>query len=65
MAELGRERVIVLSTHIVADLGSGCHDLALIDRGQVVFRGSPAELVSRARGSVFELRTWIRERSVK
>jgi len=55
MAELGRERVIVLSTHIVADLGSGCHDLALIDRGQVVFRGSPVELVSRAKGRVFEL----------
>jgi ABC-type multidrug transport system ATPase subunit len=55
MANLGRERVIVLSTHIVADLGAGCHDLALIDRGQVVFRGSPGELVERARGQVFEL----------
>jgi ABC-type multidrug transport system ATPase subunit len=55
MAELGRERTIVLSTHIVADLGSGCTDLALIDNGKVEFRGSPAELVSQARGHVFEL----------
>jgi ABC-type multidrug transport system ATPase subunit len=55
MADLARERVIMLSTHIVADLGSGCQDLALIDRGTVVFRGSPAALVSRARGKVFEL----------
>ncbi len=55
MAELGRDRVIVLSTHIVADLGSGCTDLALIDRGAVCFRGSPAELVARARGSVLEV----------
>ncbi len=55
MANLGRERVIILSTHIVADLGAGCHDLALIDRGQVVFRGSPGELVEQARGQVFEL----------
>jgi ABC-type multidrug transport system ATPase subunit len=52
MAELGRERAIVLSTHIVADLGSGCTDLALIDRGVVRFRGSPATLVERARGRV-------------
>jgi ABC-type multidrug transport system ATPase subunit len=55
MAKLAKDRVIVLSTHIVADLGSGCNDLALIDSGKIVFRGSPAELVARASGRVFEL----------
>lgn len=54
MADLGQDRVIVLSTHIVADLGSGCGDLALIDAGKIVFRGSPSELVGKARGRVFE-----------
>lgn len=57
MANLARSRTILLSTHIVADLGSGCSDLALIDAGKIVFRGSPADLVSRARGRVFELLT--------
>jgi len=57
MADLGQDRTIVLSTHIVADLGSSCTDMALIDGGKIVFRGSPAELVERARGRVFELRT--------
>ena len=55
MTELGRDRIIILSTHIVADLGSGCSDLALIDNGKVAFRGSPAELVERAKRSVFEM----------
>jgi ABC-type multidrug transport system ATPase subunit len=55
MSELSRERTILLSTHIVADLGSGCSDLALIDSGKIVFRGSPAQLVDRARGRVFEM----------
>ncbi|MBP7147431.1 MAG: ATP-binding cassette domain-containing protein [Acidobacteria bacterium] len=54
MAELGQERVIVLSTHIVGDLGSGCRDLAIIDAGKVVYRGSPVDLLARARGRVFE-----------
>lgn len=54
MASLGQDRVIVLSTHIVADLGSGCHDLAIIDAGKIVFRGSPADLMSHAKGRVFE-----------
>ncbi len=55
MATLGRERTIVLSTHIVADLGTGCNDLALLDAGKVVFRGSPTRLLERAAGQVFEL----------
>jgi ABC-type multidrug transport system ATPase subunit len=57
MATLGQDRTIVLSTHIVADLGSGCRDLALIDAGKIVFRGSPARLASHAEGRVFEVLT--------
>lgn len=55
MTDLARDRAIVLSTHIVADLGSGCSDLALLDRGRVAFRGSPGELVGRAAGKVVEV----------
>ena len=54
VAELGRERVVLLSTHIVSDLGDACSDMAVIDRGRVLFRGSPRELVARARGRVFD-----------
>lgn len=55
MARLSLERVILLSTHIVADLGTGCRDLGLIDRGSLVFRGAPDDLVTRASGRVFEV----------
>jgi ABC-type multidrug transport system ATPase subunit len=55
MADLSRERTIVLSTHIVADLGSSCSDLAVIDHGRLQFRGTPAELMRRAQGKVFEI----------
>ncbi|KPL14215.1 MAG: hypothetical protein AMS26_11485, partial [Bacteroides sp. SM23_62] len=55
MTRLGQNRVILLSTHIVADLGSGCSDMALIDHGKVKFRGSPSELIKMAVGSVFEI----------
>jgi ABC-2 type transport system ATP-binding protein len=55
MSDLGRDRVIVLSTHIVADLGSGCRDIALLDRGKLAFRGAPAELVAMAAGRVIEV----------
>ena len=55
MATLSKDRIIVLSTHIVADLGSSCNDLALIDAGKIVYRGGPAELVTRAKSQVFQL----------
>lgn len=55
MAELARERTIILSTHIVADLGSSCRDLALIDNGKIVFRGSPQKLLEHAGKHVFEM----------
>jgi ABC-type multidrug transport system ATPase subunit len=55
MATLAEERTIVLSTHIVADLGSACRDLALLDGGRIVFRGRPEQLVEQARGRVFDV----------
>ncbi len=55
MAKLGKDRIIVLSTHIVGDLGAGCHDLALINHGKVEFRGSPETLIEQAKGIVFEI----------
>ena len=54
MAELSRERIIILSTHIVADLGSGCSVLALINQGKLEFSGSPVKLVEGAKGKVLE-----------
>ena len=55
MARLGRDRTILLSTHIVADLGGGCQEMALLDAGRVVFQGAPAKLLGQAEGKVFEL----------
>lgn len=55
MAKLSENRVILLSTHIVGDLGAGCHDMALINHGKVEFRGSPVELINQSKGRVFKL----------
>jgi ABC-type multidrug transport system ATPase subunit len=55
MSGLGRDRTILLSTHIVADLGAGCRELALLDAGRVVFQGSPSELLGRAAGRLFDV----------
>ena len=53
MTRLGANRTILLSTHIVADLGGGCQEIAILDGGEVVFKASPAELLKQAEGKVF------------
>ncbi len=57
MEEIGRDRTILLSTHIVADLGASCREISILDSGRSVFTGSPAELFQSSVGAVFELIT--------
>ncbi len=45
--------IIILSTHIVGDISSTCHNMALLNKGQLAFAGSPEELVKQAEGSVW------------
>jgi len=47
--------IIILSTHIVGDISSTCQGMALLNRGEVVYYGSPENLVKHAEGHVFRL----------
>jgi len=50
-----KEVIIILSTHIVGDISSTCQDMALLNKGSMVFNGSPARLVEEAKGHVYNL----------
>ena len=47
--------IIILSTHIVGDISSTCQGMALLNRGEMVYNGSPENLVKQADGHVFKL----------
>jgi ABC-2 type transport system ATP-binding protein len=47
---LGETSTVVVSTHLVEDVGAACSEVALMDTGRVVFRGTPDELVARGEG---------------
>jgi ABC-2 type transport system ATP-binding protein len=55
LVELAGERIVLLSTHIVEDIGQTCRDLAVLDHGQVIFRGSPSDLIAAARDHVWQI----------
>ena len=48
-----RDVIIILSTHIVGDISSTCHNMALLNKGKLAFTGSPEELVKEAEGNVW------------
>ena len=47
LRELGETVTVVVSTHLVEDVGAACTEVALMDRGNIVFRGTPDELAAR------------------
>ena len=56
LSQLSRnEVIIILSTHIVGDISSTCHEMALLNKGELVFDGSPENLVKQAEGHVFRM----------
>ncbi|MDM8161353.1 ABC transporter ATP-binding protein [Labilibaculum sp. K2S] len=58
LSELSQQDVIIiLSTHIVGDISSVCNNLALLNNGQVAFKGTPEALIEKARGHVWQVNT--------
>lgn len=55
LVNLSTNRTVILSTHIVEDIGQTCQDLAVLVHGQVIFRGSPVALTTAADGHVWTL----------
>ncbi|MBV9380539.1 MAG: ABC transporter ATP-binding protein [Streptosporangiaceae bacterium] len=50
LRDLGRRATVVVSTHLVEDVGAACAQVALMDRGKIVFHGTPADLAARGEG---------------
>ena len=53
LAELGENRVVLLSTHIVADVADLCPAMAIISEGRIVREGAPAELTRQLAGRIW------------
>ncbi len=51
LREFGQRSTVIVSTHLVEDVGAACSDVALMDKGKIVFHGTPGELTARGEGS--------------
>jgi ABC-2 type transport system ATP-binding protein len=53
LADVGRDVIVILSTHIVEDVRELCRSMAIIDRGKLLLQGEPAKLLDQARGRIW------------
>jgi ABC-type multidrug transport system ATPase subunit len=51
LRELGGRATVIVSTHLVEDVGAACSEVALMDAGKIVFLGTPGELTARGEGT--------------
>ena len=49
--ELGRDRAVLLSTHILPEVEAVCDRVLIIDRGRIVAEGTPADLRAKLAGT--------------
>ena len=51
LRDVGQRATVVVSTHLVEDVGAACTEVALMEQGTIVFHGTPAELTGRGEGT--------------
>ena len=54
LSDLGGERIVILSTHIVSDVEAVATGIAMMDRGRLLACAEPEELLRRVEGRVWE-----------
>ncbi|MEM8933717.1 MAG: ATP-binding cassette domain-containing protein [Acidobacteriota bacterium] len=53
LARIGEDAVVILSTHLVADVRELCPTMAVIQKGRVLVRGTPEGLITELDGRVW------------
>ena len=45
LREVGTTGTVIVSTHLIEDVAAACSEVALLDAGRLVFRGTPEQLI--------------------
>ena len=54
LSEIGEQVIVILSTHIVQDVRELCPNMAIIDKGKVLFSGKPDSALDTLKGKIWE-----------
>jgi ABC-type multidrug transport system ATPase subunit len=54
LADVSEDVIIILSTHIVADVTELCSNMAIMNLGKMVYQGTPQNVITELNGKVWE-----------
>jgi len=54
LSQVAKDRIVILSTHIISDIEAVASKVLILKQGSLVFDGTPSQLVSNAHGHVWE-----------
>lgn len=54
LSEIGEQVIVILSTHIVDDVKELCSQMAIIDKGRVLYAGAPDAALLSIKGKIWE-----------
>lgn len=54
LVDLSQDRIVIFSTHIIEDISSSCHRVAVLHKGQLGYTGEPAHMAKLAEGRVWQ-----------
>lgn len=54
LSEIGENKIVILSTHIVQDVRELCTSMAIIDKGELLYVGAPDEALAGLKGRIWE-----------
>jgi len=54
LSTLAEKTVVILSTHIVADVKELCTNMAIINQGKVLLQGNPVKAIEQLQGKIYQ-----------
>ena len=54
LSDISRDKIVILSTHIVDDVSDLCNDMAIIHEGEVLLSGNPGALKEKLKGTIWK-----------
>lgn len=54
ITNLGNERIVIFSSHIVSDIESICDEIVIMKKGKLIIKGNKEKIIETVKGKVFE-----------
>jgi ABC-type multidrug transport system ATPase subunit len=54
LSEIGSERIVILSTHLVEDVRNLCSQMAIMQNGKVIVQGNPNDFVKELKSKIWQ-----------